>query len=233
MNNIYVMSDIHGHYDAFIEMLNKINLNINDKLYILGDVIDHNPGGIKILKHIMDKQNIELIIGNHEELMIKNILLNELNINDNFITLDGNIRMSLDWMGKGGLITLKTFMKEAIEIQKKITDFLLKSIDHKLINVNNQNYFLIHDGLLIPENKDLKEYITGNIVVFGHTPTIYIPQYIDSITEKITHKNINKCKAFEIYISKYRIGIDCGCASKKGKLGCLRLNDMKEFYVKL
>ena len=31
------MSDIHGRIDLFTEMLNKINLQKNDKLYILGD----------------------------------------------------------------------------------------------------------------------------------------------------------------------------------------------------
>ena len=29
----------------------------------------------------------------------------------------------------------------------------------------------------------------------------------------------------------YRIGIDCGCAwGTDGRLGCLRLDDMQEFY---
>ena len=33
-----------------------------------------------------------------------------------------------------------------------------------------------------------------------------------------------------IYHGNRMIGIDCGCAYKNGRLACLRLDDMKEFY---
>ena len=33
-----------------------------------------------------------------------------------------------------------------------------------------------------------------------------------------------------IYHGSGRIGIDCGCAYPEGRLACLRLDDMKEFY---
>lgn len=36
----YVMSDIHGMYEKYIEMLMTIQLNDEDTLYILGDMID-------------------------------------------------------------------------------------------------------------------------------------------------------------------------------------------------
>ena len=40
---IYVISDIHGRKDRFEDVLEQINLQENDVLYILGDVIDRNP----------------------------------------------------------------------------------------------------------------------------------------------------------------------------------------------
>lgn len=46
---IYVISDLHGCYDQYKQMLKKIQLSKNDTLYILGDVIDHGNDGIKIL----------------------------------------------------------------------------------------------------------------------------------------------------------------------------------------
>lgn len=36
----YVISDIHGMYNKFTELLNKIKLKDTDTLYILGDVLD-------------------------------------------------------------------------------------------------------------------------------------------------------------------------------------------------
>ena len=45
----YVMSDLHGNYEAYINMLKKIDLKDSDMLYILGDVLDRGPHPIKII----------------------------------------------------------------------------------------------------------------------------------------------------------------------------------------
>lgn len=37
------MSDIHGQYDRFQNLLHQLNLQKEDKLYILGDVVDRGP----------------------------------------------------------------------------------------------------------------------------------------------------------------------------------------------
>ena len=53
----YVMSDFHGRHDFFMRMLEKIDFSENDTLYILGDVADRGPDGIKTFMYIMDKPN--------------------------------------------------------------------------------------------------------------------------------------------------------------------------------
>ena len=63
---IYVMSDIHGNLPFFRSVMRQIRLRKNDTLYILGDVIDRHPDGIKILKYIMKKANMRMLLGNHE-----------------------------------------------------------------------------------------------------------------------------------------------------------------------
>ena len=50
---IYVLSDIHGNKENFDSILEKINLPMEDSLYILGDVIDRYPYGIQLLQQIM------------------------------------------------------------------------------------------------------------------------------------------------------------------------------------
>ena len=54
---IYVMSDIHGQKRRFDSVLKQINLQPEDTIYILGDVIDRNPDGIRILRQIMAMPN--------------------------------------------------------------------------------------------------------------------------------------------------------------------------------
>jgi serine/threonine protein phosphatase 1 len=50
----YVISDIHGEYDKFMELLDKIKLRETDTLYILGDILDRGPHPIKTLLKLMD-----------------------------------------------------------------------------------------------------------------------------------------------------------------------------------
>ena len=74
----YAISDIHGMYGSYIEVVSK--LKPEDTLYIVGDVIDRGPNGIKIIMDIIEKQadtqnnpNIVFLCGNHEWEFYKNI----------------------------------------------------------------------------------------------------------------------------------------------------------------
>ena len=44
----YVISDIHGCYDKFINMLKLINFSEEDTLYILGDIFDRGDKPLQI-----------------------------------------------------------------------------------------------------------------------------------------------------------------------------------------
>lgn len=68
---IYVLSDIHGNERRFHSVLKQINLQPEDTLYILGDVIDRHPGGIRILRESMSMPNVKMILGNHEYMMLR------------------------------------------------------------------------------------------------------------------------------------------------------------------
>lgn len=68
---IYVISDIHGNYRRFRSVLKQIKLKPTDALYILGDVIDRHPDGIKILRWIMTQSNVKMLLGIHEYMMLR------------------------------------------------------------------------------------------------------------------------------------------------------------------
>ena len=64
----YVISDVHGMGEKFDALL-KI-LSSADTVYVLGDVIDRGPDGIRILQTIMHDQRFKMILGNHEHMMM-------------------------------------------------------------------------------------------------------------------------------------------------------------------
>lgn len=67
----YVISDIHGQYDMFIELLDKIQFQNTDTLYILGDILDRGPHPIKTLMKLMEMPNVICIVGNHEYMALE------------------------------------------------------------------------------------------------------------------------------------------------------------------
>ena len=62
----YAVSDIHGCYDKYIDLLRKISFGPHDTLYVLGDVIDRGPDGFKILLDMAQRSNVINLLGNHE-----------------------------------------------------------------------------------------------------------------------------------------------------------------------
>ena len=45
----YVISDIHGEYWKFMELLDMIHFSDEDILYVLGDVVDRGKNPVKTL----------------------------------------------------------------------------------------------------------------------------------------------------------------------------------------
>lgn len=59
------MSDIHGDRDKFEKIMKKIELKPDDKLYVLGDIIDRGKDGIGILLELKKMDNAIVLLGNH------------------------------------------------------------------------------------------------------------------------------------------------------------------------
>ena len=66
----YVMSDIHGNLKRFRSVLEQIDLQPEDTLYVLGDVLDRNPYGFSVLYRLMQMPNAVMLLGNHEHMML-------------------------------------------------------------------------------------------------------------------------------------------------------------------
>lgn len=219
----YVMSDIHGCYDMFIEMLEKINFKDEDELYILGDIIDRGDKPIDILNYIINHKNITLLKGNHEVLMCSYLL-------------DGDLTL---WMLNGGSTTYSQILaNQDVNYIDKVCDYFKRCPTIVVVD----KFILVHGGVYFPENYNelsIDEFIKhqdeenclwqrshiGNekqfkdyTIICGHTPVQVIEDNQKDI--KIVHKLGHKY-------------IDCGCYYELngGKLSCLRLDDLAEYYV--
>ena len=228
----YVLSDLHGRYDLYIKMLEKIKFKREDTLYILGDFVDRGDEGLKIVLDITERENVIALMGNHDFLALS--ILSNLDRGFKPGQLE-DMRYLIDmWKMDGGMSTYNEYKKLSPEERK----LALMTIDgfrnYAEVKIGERAFVLCHGGIRdYSENRPLADYTIedlaffredyskpkfakcGKYLITGHTPTAAI----EGATEGKTYKNYD------------HIAIDCGAVFGYG-LGCLCLDTMEEFYVK-
>ena len=180
----YVTADIHGYYEAFRKLLEKLRFTKNDFLYVLGDTIDKGPESLRVLQYIMKKENMELILGNHEEFFLE-ALKSRVYGKRNFIDMEL-------WCKHGGEKTFEEFMQMSPWEQQEIFRYLSTRPLYQIIG----NNVLVHGGVILHKEQyssweelmreqdrqtllwTKEEFLTHPFepqlegrVIFGHTPT--------------------------------------------------------------
>ncbi len=232
---IYAMSDIHGKYDKYISMLELIGFSDEDTLFVLGDVVDRGEEPIKVLKDMMGRPNVYPLMGNHDYMALNVLKKLAVNITEqNYAEqVDASvIHMLMDWVGEGGATTIEKFRELDFSERADILDYIEEFSFYEVVDVGENTFIMVHSGLgNFRKDKKLSEYSPYELlmmrsdpdekhfdddtifVVSGHTPTKHFSG------------------KFEIYKSNNNIHIDCGACFKDGRLACLCLDTMEEFYV--
>lgn len=237
----YVIADIHGCYEEYKELLQKIQLSKQDHLYILGDALDRGPEPMKVLLDIINKKNVTYIIGNHDYLFLYFIRMMGMDLSkiENMSTDDvSDFQM---YLKDGGIITLETFIKLSNEKKQAVYDFLKNAKTYDEIIVDSKRYVMVHAGISgFDEEKLLNEY---NVLDFIYEQTDYTKRYYKDIhTYIITGHTptmcINTDATSAVYIGNGHIAIDCGCIyGEKLAAYCIETSiityvDAKEDYWK-
>ena len=123
---IYVASDLHGYpLEKFEKLLKNAGFSDDDFLYILGDVIDRGDEGVEILKWLAFQDNAQLILGNHEAMMLACDFLFEEITEDSLAEFSGQRWSSLqNWRRNGGETTINALSKESQSVRKFILKYL-------------------------------------------------------------------------------------------------------------
>ncbi|MDO5109124.1 MAG: metallophosphoesterase [Erysipelotrichaceae bacterium] len=232
--SVYVMSDIHGLYDRYMKMLEKISLKEEDTLFILGDVIDRGNDGIPILLDMMQRENVIPFLGNHEWMMLA--------------YLEG-LRTQYSWLSdySGGAVTLRQFSELDEERQNAIYEYLrYETALVRMIEVGGKEYMLSHAGFTY----EREDWDTGSLndlnvccdLVFGsgpfsilnipslpaESPLTYIVGHLE--TGRLAGGTPGRVYAKNFSNGMSLIDIDTGCEyGEEGVLSCLCL-DRKQIY---
>lgn len=247
----YVLGDIHGNKTAWEAIKNKINLQADDELYILGDVIDRGEFGIEILKEIMKAPNMHMLLGNHEYMML-NAYGIEYEPGDPEVKRDEDTLTRL-WYQNGGYVTNKDLLRMTPIEHNEILSYVKSLPLNIYLKVGDISYALCHAQIESLYDIAIDAGVTGYSskahfcvwdrdfmfvvgrtvsndmrVIYGHTPTINLINNENELPNNPDYMSVFKYK--NMYV------IDCGAAygdkygKPAGRLACMRLDDQKIFY---
>lgn len=232
---IYVSSDHHGYpLSGFLRLLDKAKFGDSDELYILGDVIDRNgDGGIETLRWIMRQPNVTLLMGNHEDMLLRSHLLFEEITDESIRRMDEEqVENLFHWMRNGASVTIKSLQA----LKKKdeaalfdLLDFLQELPLVEAVSAGDRDFFLVHAGFgHYAPGKKLREYTEQDLLwyrpkpdeafypdvmtILGHTPVMY-------------YGGTNHMLETPTWID-----IDTGASGGLAPM-LLRLDDLKPFYA--
>ena len=232
---IYVTSDLHGYpLENFLGLLEQADFGEEDFLFVLGDVIDRGSQGAELLQWLAEQPNVQLILGNHEAMLLSCQFLFQQVSEESLSELDEEkIRLLNLWMRNGAAPTLaglRKLLKEQPDVLEGILDYLHDAPLYDTVEAGGRRYVLVHAGLgnfaadkplwdyeaeeLLWERPDLQtEYFKDATVIFGHTPTLF---FGEDFRGKAVRTDSWIC-------------IDSGAAAG-GSPMLLRLDDLREFY---
>jgi len=125
-----LIGDIHGCYFTFIRLLEKIDLQINDQLIIIGDVLNKGPNAKGVIDKLIELREsghtVFVIRGNNESLVLKVLKKNEYRIE----------RLAVRF----GIIDL--FKSDKWELKKKYRSFLKDTLYY----IESPGFFAVHAG---------------------------------------------------------------------------------------
>ncbi len=230
---IYVTSDLHGYsLQKFLSLLDKAGFGEDDYLFILGDVIDRGEEGVEILRWLLVQPNVELILGNHEDMLLAcDFLFDEVSE----ASLDALSPVKLTslsrWKRNGAEPTIRALRALSPDERQDILEYLRECPIYDEVTVGTRRFVLVHGGLGgYAKDKRLEDYLPYELIwtrpelsdnysfdfitVFGHTPTLFY-----------SHRFRGRMIKTATWID-----VDTGAAAGLAPM-LLRLDDLKEFYI--
>ncbi len=229
----YVIGDIHGNKEKYLQMLEKISPAETDAVFILGDVIGMGDEGIEILKDMMYRANIFPILGEQEYMAreIFPLISSAKTVDEAKSLLEGEkAELFEKWLTMKSEKTVSDFLSLDEENKESIIDYLSEFNAYEEIEAGGKTFVLVHAGIDgFEEDKPLedydekafvfaatdytKAYFSDSYLVTGHTPTALIDR---------------QCTG-KVYAKKRHLAIDCGVAFG-GRLAAVCLEKLKVYY---
>lgn len=242
----WVIGDIHGCYTRFMKLLSSPEIKSNDRIILIGDIIDRGAESYKMIqwamKHISKTGKYQMVCGNHEDNIINDYNRCHHKLVKRWCSPSIRSMADFDIAALDCDYDFVSYMFEAgfetVASVKPIVDWFSSLPLYKKVRVKDKhgkihNYVIAHawygsklnrdDILWYRDINDFTNELTCDyvpehkeILIHGHTPTQFI---------------WNDATKSDVYFREHSINIDCGCVFAGGKLAAIRLEDQKVIYA--
>ncbi|OFX35817.1 MAG: hypothetical protein A2W95_04670 [Bacteroidetes bacterium GWA2_40_14] len=216
---LFAIGDIHGCFDLLKELVeNKIQLQKDDKLILLGDYIDRGDKSKEVVDFIIELSengyDIIPLMGNHEAMLL-DAFENEKDISK--------------WIQNGGNETLKSFEIDSLkDIESKYIEFI-KGLRYYYAF---EDYLFVHAGF----NDNVLNPFTDYYSMLWKCKETYTNPLLSEKTIIHGHNPVRVAICEERVLAKHRvINIDTGCVYEDsegyGRLTAYDCNRQRILFV--
>ena len=230
----YVVANLHGHTEDFHRLLETVHFQKDrDVMYVLGDLVDLGPDPMGLIADMSLRLNVYPVAGEHDFQAVRMLTGYEKMQADMATGKSPDpafVAELTDWIKDGGEPTLSGYRELDKDMQEGVIDYLSDMPLYEEVTVDGKDYLLIHQGIYdFTPDVDLDWLEPGDFFSESLDPTA---KYFEDKTIIVGHTPTSEANggADRIFYGNGSIFIDCGLG-RGGHLGCLRLDDGKEFYV--
>ncbi len=222
----YILSDIHGEYELFCRLMERVKFSDSDTLISCGDMVEKGKHSIRLTRLLFSMKNAVLLIGNHEYAFLKYYW--------------GLMQQTDDY--DAVLQKLQAYFPDDGELLDWDTVDRMEGLPYYF---EAEDYLCVHagapldgEGRVLPLEKALPEQLVydrvfkepnvlpkdSKCVFFGHTPTINL-----GLPPRI-RCYLREGKRGEHVSELYKVHLDTGTWIS-GVLGCFRVEDPMCFHI--
>lgn len=243
--NLFVCSDIHGHFDLWMELIemSRIDFENGDELIILGDLIDRGKQSkecVEFALELVDKypNQVTYLMGNHEKMLLEFVSVRDTKSVEGYVDLEMTGR---SWVLNGGMQTMLSLLVgvpeeetiKFIDVHRHLND----KYAHLINRLNNLPYYkvdtdrgfvFVHAGFqtgikLVDQNNEDMVWIRDDF--FNHYQPVK-DDVLDGLTVVHGHtpaQYFNTYKGSGYFHGGHHVCIDGGIAMKE-KLIMLKID---------
>lgn len=195
-----VISDVHGSINLFEALLQKVNYTLEDRLIIVGDIIDKGPNSIELLEYVgelLQQPNVYMVLGNCD------LIFEELEEDYLYGYMQRRhtlVHEAINKLGKT-LADYPTQLDMANEVRQHF-GYLHNIVKDLPLMIETEDFIFVHAGVDAEDYKETSRFDalnmpffyqqthqTNKYIVVGHFPTCnFVENGLMDNNIKISHE---------------------------------------------